>query len=284
VLFLRPKRPFLIHWHADVVCSEGDRSLAFFYRFYRSFESALLKRARLIVATSADYLEESKPLQPFRSKCRIVPLGLNPGRIHTPAVEELARLRGLCDGRPLVLSAGRFTHYKGFEVLIEAARLVPEACFIMVGDGALREEMMRKVKSLGLARRVFLVGHLSERELHTAMAACDVFCLPSVERSEAFGLVLLEAMAFGKPLVTMKVKGSGLNWVNQHGITGLAVEQADSRHLARAISALLSDAEFRRRMGREGRERMQRLFHIGTVTKSILSLYSSLHAPPSVGM
>jgi glycosyltransferase involved in cell wall biosynthesis len=284
VLFLRPRRPFLIQWQADVVYSEGDRSLAFFYRFYRWFEKALLKRAGVIVASSREYFDESEPLQPFRARCRIVPLGLNPGRIYRPAVEEVTRFRNLFGGNPIVLSVGRFTHYKGFQILIEAACLVPQARFVMVGDGALREEMIRKVKSLGLAGRVFLVGHLSERELHTAMAACDVFCLPSVERSESFGLVLLEAMALSRPLITMRVKGSGVNWVNQHGRTGLVVEQADARHLAQAINALLGDAELCRAMGREGHERMYKLFHIRTVTKSILSLYSSLHAPPSVGM
>jgi glycosyltransferase involved in cell wall biosynthesis len=280
VLLLRLKMPCVVHWHSDVVVTDTDKSLAFFYPFYQWFEMKLLRQARAIIATSEDYLTNSKTLHPFRDKCHVIPMGLNPCRIYTPTTQEITDVKGKFGQQPMVLSVGRFTQYKGFQLLIEAAHEVPEARFVIVGDGTLREPMIKKVKQLGLEGRVFLPGHLSERELHTMMAACDVFCLPSVERSEAFGLVLLEAMAFGKPLITIDVKGSGLSWVNQHGRTGLVVAEADPGKLAQVIKTLLSNANLRHEMGCNGNERMKRLFHIRNVAKEIFLIYSTLHAPP----
>jgi glycosyltransferase involved in cell wall biosynthesis len=283
-LFVRQRPPFVIHWHSDVVYSEAESSLAFFYRFYQWFEKRLLQQAKAIIVTSENYLVASKPLQPFRNKCQVIPMGLDPRRLYAPNAQQVAHVKNAFGRQPIVLSVGRFTHYKGFQFLIEAAQQSPGAGIVIVGDGALREPMIQKVTRLGLENRVFLLGHLSEVELHTMMAACDVFCLPSVARSEAFGLVLLEAMAFGKPLITTEVEGSGLNWVNQNGKTGLIVPKADPVNLAKAIVALLMDPDLRLKLGSNGNRRMKKLFHIRVVAEEVFQLYSRLHEPPPHGM
>lgn len=274
MLLLGKRLPTIVHWHADVVASRIDRRLGLLYPFYAFFERRLLERARCIVATSENYLRESRPLQPFLGKCRVIALGIDPDRLYHPGPEEIEFVKNTQCGRQFtVLSVGRFTYYKGFQFLIEAARSVPLARFILVGEGPLRKPLLEKVQELGLQDRVHLPGFLNDRELHVLMAACDVFCLPSVERTEAFGLVLPEAMAFGKPLITTDMGGSGVNWVNQHGETGLVVPPRDSGALARSINMLQAHGEMRHELGCNARKRFFDLFHIGGVAREILDLY-----------
>lgn len=282
-LLIRASSNLILHWHADVVPSTIDKRLSFFYPCYRLFERKLLQQCRAVIVTSKDYLEASQPLAAFKHKCHVIPLGLNTARLHQPTATETAAMRSRFGAGPLVLSVGRFTYYKGFQYLIEAARQVPGATFVVVGKGPLRKPLQKKITALGLEHRVLLPGLLSDAELHALMAACDIFCLPSVERTEAFGLVLLEAMAFGKPLITTAIHGSATAWVNQHQTTGLVVPPADSAALAQALTGLLNVPQARHTMGEQAAERLARCFHIQQVAKSIGALYSTLQTPPSQG-
>lgn len=277
------KTNLVIHWHSDVVPSTIDKRLNVFYPCYRLFERKLLERSQAVLATSKNYLEASKPLADFKAKCHIVPLGLNTSRLHRPTAAEIAAQRSPVRTKPLVLAVGRFTYYKGFRYLIEAAREVPEANFMIVGEGPLRRSLEKKVNRLGLENRIFLPGLLQDKDLHTLMAACDIFCLPSIERTEAFGLVLLEAMAFGKPLITTAITGSGTSWVNQHQKTGLVVRPADSAALAQALKLLVNSPEERLAMGEQGRQRLAQSFDIQQVAGQIAAIYSTLHTPPLQG-
>jgi glycosyltransferase involved in cell wall biosynthesis len=281
VLAAQKRPPYVVHWHADVVPSRLDRRLRLFYPPYLLFERALLKNAKAIIATSASYLEASPPLAPFRHKCHVVPLGLNPARLR-PLLRKGDSLPAAPSAhRFTVLSAGRFAYYKGIQFLIEAAQQVPGARFILAGEGPLRKRMMEQVALLGLADRVFLPGLLADEELHALFACCDLFCLPSIERTEAFGLVLLEAMAFGKALVTTAIGGSGMNWVNQNGITGLVVKPRDGHALAQAIKRLMREPELRKTMGHEAEKRFAEHFHIREVTQKIISVYSTCQTSSS---
>lgn len=283
VLALMQRRPIVIQWQSDVVTSQIDKKLGIFYPSYRWFENALLKKSSRIIASSRNYLDESLALRAHRDKCQVITLGMDPARLHRPSREEIASLRRRFPQKNMVLSVGRFTYYKGFDYLIEAARLVPDTCFVIIGEGSLRRPMKQRIERLGLEDRVLLPGLMPDRELHTFMAACDVFCLPSIERTEAFGIVLLEAMAFGKPLITTDIEGSGVNWVNLAGETGLVVQTADAKALADGIRHLLSDSEARQQMGRQAHQRLNRHFHIEAVSKQILNLYSTLQTPPRTG-
>ena len=283
VLAAQKRPPYIVHWHADVVPSIIDRRLRLFYPPYSLLEKALLKNAEAIIVTSQAYLDASPPLVPFQHKCHVVPLGLDPARLCCLEQTGISPASTKSPHRFTVMCAGRFTYYKGFQFLIEAAQQVPEARFILAGEGPLRKRMMEKVALLGLKDRVFLPGLLSDHELHLLIAGCDVFCLPSIERTEAFGLVLLEAMAFGKALVTTDIEGSGVNWVNQDGITGLVVRPRDSEAIADAIKRLAREPHLRRSMGDKARKRFAELFHIRKVTQEVISIYSTCQATSSRG-
>lgn len=273
---LAPRQiPLVIQWQSDVVRSQFDKRLALLYPFYRLAEKRLLRRSRAIITSSDNYLNGSSTLAEFKPKCVAIPLGLDGKRIYRPGRERVNNAKQKYS-KCLVLAAGRFTYYKGFDTLIQAAKHVPEADFVIAGDGPLRPKFTQLVRQLKLEDRVYLPGSLSDQDLHTLMAACEIFCLPSIERTEAFGIVLLEAMSFGKPLVTTSIQGSAVNWVNLDGETGLVVRPGDAPDLAKAINKLQKDPATRSWMAANARNRLEQHFRIEKVADGIERLYSAL--------
>lgn len=267
VLLLKPRIPVVIHWHADVFSENMPATLRAFYKLYGPLEKALLKRAERVIVTSPPYLESSRTLQPFREKCSIVPLGMHPERLCDDCKQPVGEM-----GK-IVLSVGRFTYYKGFEYLIRAVAELPGVRLVIAGSGPLLSEMRRLVDELGLEGTVELPGRVDDAELARLLAQCDVFCLPSIDRAEAFGVVLLEAMNAGKPLVTAHVEGSGMSFVNEDGRTGIVVPGRDHRSLAEALQRVLGDETMRNEMGRRGRERFLEHFHIDVVEAAVRRVY-----------
>lgn len=270
--------PLALHWHADVAWPEDKRLARLLYHGYAPVEDWLVRRARLVVATSQRYLDGSAVLARHRDKCRVVPLGVRSERLHRPDADAVAAVRKRwlgprADGRMLVVSAGRFSHYKGFGHLVRALRDVPDARLVMVGDGETRSAVEEVVRREGLADRVALAGRLPDEQMHALMAAADVFCLPSVERSEAFGVVLLEAMALGTCCVSTDIPGSAPGWVVRHGETGLVVPPADETALAAALNRLAGDAPLRQRYAQAGMRRFEDRFRLESTLEPMLAVY-----------
>jgi len=269
--------PWVIHWQADVVSSAHDLGLRLAYPLYRPFEQWLLRRASVIVATSQNYLESSSALAPWRDKCRVVPLGIDPR--HIPRISDDMRRHAerLWNNATLrILTVGRLTYYKGNEYLIEAVKSVPGARLLIVGEGERRAALSALISERGIADKVVLTGSLPHEEMHALMASCHCFCLPSIERTEAFGVVLVEAMAHGKAVVTCDIKGSGVGWVVQNGRTGHVVPPGDSRALSETFVSLARNKEELDRLGREGVRRYRELFGIDRVAGQILRLYEDV--------
>ncbi|MGE4554319.1 MAG: glycosyltransferase, partial [Desulfovibrionaceae bacterium] len=241
--------PRIVHWHADVA-GAASPALRLLYPVYRCLERRLLRRARLVVATSPAYAASSAALAEVADKVRVVPLGLDPGRLG--AGGEAADGDGPAFD---VLAVGRLSYYKGFEHLIRAAALLPGRTVGIVGAGPLRDALARRIGELGLRDRVRLLGEVSDAALAGLYARCRVFCLSSVERSEAFGVVLLEAMLHARPLVTTAIPGSGVGFVNVAGETGLVAERSSAESLAGALRRLLDDPGLARRLGEAGQAR-----------------------------
>ena len=266
--------PWVIHWHADVVASAIDRRLALAYRLYRPFEQRLLAASRAVIATSPPYLEASNALAPWRTRCHIIPLGLDPNRIVMPESAARARAESLWGTAKFrVLAIGRLTYYKGHEVLIQAAAGLDDSRVLIVGSGERREQLQTLIQSLGLGERVHLPGFQPESDLNALLASCDVLCLPSLERTEAFGLVLLEAMRFGKPVVIGDIPGSGAGWVVRQAGHGLLTPPGDVAALAVALQTLQHDPERRRLLGQAGEVALREQFGIEPVAKAVAELY-----------
>jgi glycosyltransferase involved in cell wall biosynthesis len=206
--------PWVIHWHADVDPSGKNRFLRWAYRLYRPFEQLMLRRSSIVVVTSQSYLAASRALFAYRDRCRVVPLGL-----------DLDRLRAIGSGpstiatlwRPgsvkKVLAVGRLTYYKGFDLLIKAIALRPECDLLIVGHGPGMATLAALADSLGVSSRVRILSKICDSELAALYKSCDVVCLPSIDRSEAFGMVLLEAAYFGAGIVAADIPGSATGTV-----------------------------------------------------------------------
>ena len=220
----RPKAKIVIHWHSDII--QQKLALA----AYQPLQRWLLERADAIVATSQPYWQASPWLRDFAAKVHSIPIGIQD---HGSAVgpRKLAELRARFGNRRIVFALGRMVYYKGFDHLADAASTLPHDAVIVIGGaGPMLSRLRANVAAKGLADKVFLPGRISTEEIDAYFGAADVFCLPSDSRAEAFGVVLLEAMRAGKPIVASDIPGSGVPWVNMHGTTGLNVPVGDSGH------------------------------------------------------
>ncbi|MGR6035693.1 MAG: glycosyltransferase [Candidatus Nitrosoglobus sp.] len=267
--------PWIVHWHADVVASRHDSKLALAYPFYRPFEQRLLATASAIIATSPPYLESSLALAPWRDKCQVIPLGLDPARLPEPSeAEQIAAHRLWGDnGHLRVLTIGRLTYYKGHEVLLQAIKTLPNTRLLLIGVGEREEKLRSLISHLELDERVTLQGSCTEAQRNALLATCDVFCLPSIERTEAFGVVLLEAMRFAKPVVASRIAGSGVGWVISDRETGKLCSPQDSASLTQALKYLMHAPDKRKSFGKAGEQRFYQHFQIERIAEKIAALY-----------
>lgn len=265
-LAAKPAGALIITWHSDII---KQRWLS---RLYRRQLIYLLNRADCIVATSPNYIEHSPFLNRFADKCVVVPLGINVKKFETSGSEKVrASLIRERYAEPIILFVGRFTYYKGLEVLLECAKLI-KGKILLIGDGPLRNNIKERIRRDGLQNQVFVLDDVSHQELVFYYHACDVFVLPSNQRSEAFGLVQLEAMVCGKPVVSTNLK-TGVPWVNQHGKTGLVVPFNHPERLAAAINYLLKNELEKRQLGQNARRRVLENFTLQKVSKKMESVY-----------
>ena len=275
--------PWVVHWHSDVITSSF--LVKFFYGLYRPFEQLILKRSAAIVATSEAYRASSESLLKFPEKCRVIPLGIDSRRYELTAAEgEIAAGNANAKNELQVLAIGRLTYYKGFDFLLEAMALSQAARLVIVGTGAEENNLKALVSKLRLESRVVFKGALTDQEMIRQMALCDCICLPSIERTEAFGIVLLEAMRLGKATLISDVPGSGMGWIVDDGVTGIKVPPADATSLARAMDHLSENRELLISMGQQGKQKFDRQFDINHSIEQLLGLYQELIGPASEQM
>ncbi len=254
-------RVTVITHHSDVVRQQG------WLRFYGPLLRRVLRAGDRIIATSPRYIESSPWLRPVRDKCSVIPLGIDTARF-TPAGQAYT-------GLPTILFVGRLRYYKGLDTLLQALTHVPEARLTVIGEGPMRRVWEALSHELGLAERVSFTGEVDDADLPDYYRRVDLFALPANARAEAFGMVLLEAMASGLPCITTEV-GTGTSWIVQDEVTGLVVPPADPPALAEAIRSLLRDPARRRLMGQAGRERVVQHFSVEQMTRRVRALYEEL--------
>jgi len=270
--FAQPKSRVVVHWHSDVV--RQRKAL----RLYEPLQQWLLRRADAIIATSPPYAESSMVLRPWRHKVEVIPIGISDNRSESCS-KKAAEIRQRYRGRRIVFSLGRMTYYKGFEVLIEAAAALPDDCVVLIGgDGDLLGHYKSLVARRGLAGKVHLLGHILDHELASHFEACDVFCMPSTVRAEAYGVAMLEAMVMGKPIVATDIAGSGVPWVNIHGTSGFNVPVGEVAPLAAALTRLLDDEVLRQQLGAAAGRRYLQEFNATQMTEKVINLYRRLGA------
>jgi glycosyltransferase involved in cell wall biosynthesis len=280
--FLRvsPDVPSVVLYHSDIV--RQKRLLT----AYRPFLERFLDRVDLIVSHSPNLVRNSEFLAARAEKCRVVPGALPAHRLAaTPAIlRRAAQLRAAHAGRHIVLFVGRLVYYKGASVLVRAMAGV-DADLVLIGNGPLEGALRELAVASGSAARLTLLAPQDDEELSAWYRAADVFCLPSVARSEAFGLVQIEAHAAGTPVVSTDLP-TGVPYANPHGVTGLIVPPGDAAALAAALDRLLGDDELRARLGGQARVRAVREFTVPRMVARTLTVYAEAierHAARAAG-
>lgn len=242
-------------------------------RIFEPFLKAALRRSAAIIATSPNYLATSPMLQMFRDRCRVIPYGIHTKQFEQCEPEAVDQIKQRLGDR-LVISVGRLVYYKGFEVLIRAMASV-DGKLVIVGDGPLRGDLQRLAGSLGIAQKVVFAGEIHNAAVTPYYHAADVFALASVARSEAFGIVQIEAMAAGLPVVNTKLD-SGVPFVSLDGQTGLTVPPGNPEALAIALNQLLDDPGLRRALGTAAVRRAKEEFSLDTMLRRTLELYDAV--------
>jgi glycosyltransferase involved in cell wall biosynthesis len=262
--------PLVVWFHSEVVRPQWKYEL-----LYRPFLRRVLSRASRIVVSSPRLAEYARELSDFRHKCVVIPFGLDTSHLaETPAIADRAAAIAREFPGPRVLFVGRLVPYKGVDVLIDAMASVQATCLI-VGDGPLRGSLESHAASRGVSSRVRFLGGVSDADLAAHLHACDLFVLPSVTRQETFGVVQLEAMACGRPVVSTDLE-TGVPWVNQHETTGLVVRPGDATALAAALTRLSGDPALRERFGAAGRARVASQFTVEAMTRATTALYEEV--------
>ena len=266
---LRRGRATVMTYHSDVV--RQARVL----RLYGPILKRILRSMDRILPTSEPYIQSSPWLRPLAEKCTVVPLAIDVDRFQRPRPHQVATIRQRFPG-PLLLFVGRLRYYKGLDYLIQAMRQV-EATLLIIGGGPEAARLGAMSYELGVSHRVHFLGDVGDDLLPAYYQAADIFILPSSHRSEAFGIVLMEAMAAGKPLITTEL-GTGTSWVNQHGETGLVVPPRDVQALTHAIQTLLADEPLRQRMGQQAQRRARQEFDLPVLVERVLRVYEDVLA------
>ena len=243
----------IVYWHSDIIKQKVLGKL------FHGMSMRLLDRSYKIIATSPNYIEGSLYLSRFREKCVVIPSCVNEKRLEiSDSVREKAQeIRRENEGKVICLSVGRHVEYKGFDYLIKSARLLNDNYrFFITGTGPLTEKL--KGESDGVNNISFL-GRVDNDYLKALLVASDIFCFPSITKNEAFGLALAEGMYFGLPAVTFNIKGSGVNYVNLDGVTGIEVENRNFWKFAEAIEMLGKDSTLREKYGNNAKQRVKEL-------------------------
>ncbi len=264
------KGKIVVHWHSDIIKQKILK------KFYAPFQKALLKRADRIIVTSPPYLEGSDDLKEFKNKCEIIPIGIDERELICDE-QFLSILRETYQDKKIIFSVGRLIYYKGFNYLIDAAKNLPGDYMILIGGtGELFDKLKNQITTNHLESKVKLLGKIPANKIACYYNLCDLYCLPSCEKSEAFGVVQLEAMSFGKPLVSTQIPFSGVPWINEQGKTGLVVAPKNPKALSDAIKSILSDQKNKERLGARAKQKFLAEFTAKKMCQRTIELYNSL--------
>lgn len=259
----------VVHWHMDII------KQAKIYPFIRPIERKLLQRANMILVTSPQYRDGSRPLRNFIDKVRIVPSAIDERNfiLRPGDIVEINRIKEKYSNKKIIFFIGRHIQYKGLPYLIEAEKYIKNDCVILIaGNGPLTNEL----KGACTSSRISFIGRLNDDELRWYHHAAYIFAFPSITKNEAFGLALVEAMYCNTPAVTFTINGSGVNWVSINNKTGIEVPNGDVIAYANAIDMLLENGKLRDTYAENAKERVLNNFTIPKEINALEYCYNEL--------
>ena len=265
----RKKAKKAVWWHSDVV---KQKKLMFFYKPLMKW---MLRKTDKIFVASESIIAQSKYIGKFRDKIEVIPFGISIENyergVKTPILTEKLNDKN----NVKLLFVGRLVSYKGVDVLLDAMAKTSGVELFVIGSGNLDEELAAQTERLGIKDKIHFLGTVETDELKSAFNDCDVFVLPSVTRAECFGLVQLEAMVYGKPVINTSLP-TAVPEVSLDGISGLTVTPGSVQELADAINKLTVDTELRETFGKAARKRCQDNYNLDIMQERIRSSYKEM--------
>ena len=267
------KVPMVVTHHSDVI---KQRLLRY---AVAPFEARVYSQAKSILTTSLEYQGGSAQLKAYLQKTQVLPLAIDLNSfVFRPAVNQEAGSQVEADLRsPVWLMVGRLTYYKGYHIALEALAKVP-GTLVIVGHGPLESELRAQAERWGVAARIVWKSHASPKDLVALYHAATALWFPSVARSEGFGLVQVEAMAAGCPVINTSIPASGVSWVSQHEVSGLTVPVGDANAFAAAANRMAEEDGLRAKLSHGARMRAEKEFDARVMAKRSLEIYGEVIA------
>lgn len=250
-----PKCRLIVYWHSDIIKQRFGNI------FFTLLTERLLMRADLVIATSPNYIEGSHFLSKYRNKCVVIPNCIEYKSLElTPnATRVLKEIKEKYHDKHICICVGRQVPYKGFKYAIQAINMLNDS-FILFIIGRKGESTKELVKLAQKSKRIVFLGEIDNDTMHAYMAACEIFCFPSITKNEAFGIALAEGMFYNKPAVTFTIPGSGVNYVCVGEKTGIEVANKNVHDYAKALQYLADHKDIREKYGQAAGKHIRDMF------------------------
>lgn len=267
--FINRKKKLLVHWHSDIL----KNSLLLI--LLDPFVKYLLYRSNIIITTSEPYKYASKQLKNHLQKTITIPIGVNSICFNDDMIEKRLNTKS-----QFIISVGRLVDYKGFEILILALKYINDKVnLIIVGNGENYEKLQKLIHDNELSERVQIYTDINNDSLKQLYKNSYLFCLPSVNRAEAFGVAAVEALSCGLPIIASDLTGSGLPWVNKHNVTGKNFKTGSVLDLANSVNSIIDSQDIYRIFSKNSRARYLKEFtsdlFISRFTEVYIRLFSN---------
>lgn len=263
----RIKTPYVLTYQSDIV------KQATLKHAYAPLMKRFLSGAGAITVASPNYLESSVDLAPFKARCQIMPLGLDEKSYPEASADLLDHWRQRV-GENFFLFVGVLRYYKGLQFLVDAIAGTGHRV-VIAGRGPMEDKLKEQVRALGLESQVIFTGFLANEDKVALFHLCRAFVFPSHLRSEAYGIGLVEAAMYGRPMISCEI-GTGTTFINQHKLTGLVVPPRDPAALRQAMNTLVEDARLSSEMGAAARKRYEEHFTASQMGDTCFDLYQEV--------
>ena len=274
--FFLKKKKLIIHWHSDIINQKYINLL-----FY-PIEKNLIKRASKIIFTSKIYSKRFKYYKQYKKKIKVINCGSHDLSKEFDRRKELKKkflkIKKKYENFNIIYSIGRLVKYKGYKYLIKSStHLDKNTKIIIAGDGKEYSDLQKLIKRQNLNNKVFLIKKISYTDHLIYLKLCKVFCLPSISKNEAFGVALIEAMSFSKPLVSTNIDGSGIKFVNLNNLTGYVVPVKNSTKLGKRLFELINSKFINKHFSKNSKIRFQKLFTSIMMVRKFYKMYEFVY-------
>ncbi|ACZ75562.1 MAG: glycosyltransferase family 4 protein [Dickeya sp.] len=265
---VRPNKPTVVSYHSDIVKQK------YLLYLYKPLMSRFLSGVDAVVASSPNYVRTSSVLSKLARAPEVIPFGLDPESYPPATAALLDKWRLLCNG-PFFLFIGFLRYYKGLSYLLDAMEGL-DYPLVIIGEGPCEQELKAQVMRLGL-KNILFVGAVTDEDKNALLELCYGIVFPSHLRSEAYGMTLLEAAMYGKPMISCEI-GTGTTFINLDRLTGFAVNPADSASLRAALTTLWENPSLAAQMGANAKARFNQSFTANSMVDNYMKLYQRVVA------